>query len=466
MINPTISQIKLPTGTTYEIKDAVARQLIAGGVTFIVAWDESDTPDITKIPAGVTVYYGSDPAVAYTGTLSTSDAQAGAFYLVKASNQTGAVLDFYSEYVVVGTSPNKRWEKLGDTEIDFSSLGALARKSTVTLNKGTGDTVLGASTTFTAANSAVTFTGGTNDSVLGANTSFQLVAAPSITVTPSTTDIAATASGTAVGGTGTASAITGFSAHTTDNFVKSITANTSKLVTTSITPTNGTENVSQVTQTAGKLVTTTIPNVTSVTPKTLQFAIGTSSEAETLIISGTGFSANTYTADVTTLGTAITAATGSVAADGTGSDIVTTVTISDITVAKAGSTITVATGSLDTDATGATIATGLASPTTAAALTALGTPTTSACLTGVEVTTQPTISLSTGATHGATGTVEVATGITSATSSTPDISVGSNDLVTAITGVGTATAAGQTITVGTNDKVDVAKYGDLSVTVS
>ena len=37
---------------------------------------------------------------------------------------------------------------------------------------------------------------------------------------------------------------------------------------------------------------------------------------------------------------------------------------------------------------------------------------------------------------------------------------------TVVTGIGTATAAAQTITVGTNDKVNVAKYGDLSVTVT
>ena len=46
------------------------------------------------------------------------------------------------------------------------------------------------------------------------------------------------------------------------------------------------------------------------------------------------------------------------------------------------------------------------------------------------------------------------------------ITVGTNDKVTAVTSVGTGTAAAQTITVGPNDKVKVAKYNDLSVTVS
>lgn len=34
---PDISKIKLPSGSTYDIKDAVARQMISGGVSFIVA---------------------------------------------------------------------------------------------------------------------------------------------------------------------------------------------------------------------------------------------------------------------------------------------------------------------------------------------------------------------------------------------------------------------------------------------
>lgn len=34
-----ISKIKMPSGNTYDIKDAVARQAIAGGVSFIVAWN-------------------------------------------------------------------------------------------------------------------------------------------------------------------------------------------------------------------------------------------------------------------------------------------------------------------------------------------------------------------------------------------------------------------------------------------
>ena len=93
-------------------------------------------------------------------------------------------------------------------------------------------------------------------------------------------------------------------------------------------------------------------------------------------------------------------------------------------------------------------------------MTGLGTATTASALTGVKVTSQPTVALATGAAAG-TGVISVATGITSASTTT-----NSKDEVTAVTGIGTGTAAAQTITVGTNDKVSVAKYGDLSVSVS
>lgn len=40
-----ISKITLPSGNTYNLKDAVARQAISGGVTFIMAVDAGTTPE-------------------------------------------------------------------------------------------------------------------------------------------------------------------------------------------------------------------------------------------------------------------------------------------------------------------------------------------------------------------------------------------------------------------------------------
>ena len=384
-----ISKITLPSGNTYEIKDAVARQMISGGVSFIVAWDGTGTADATKIPKGVV-------AGGVTGTLEAADAQSGAFYLVKSSTTPSSeTLDIYDEYVVVG-SATKSWEKIGDTQLNLTDV-----VTGVSLTKQT-DVVLGEATTFTSST-------------------------PTITVTPTTTNIKATASGTAVGADGTAAAITRFGTHTTDTFVKSVSAETNKnLVTTTIIGTNGTESVSKVTKSTSKLVTTTVPNVTSAgTASTWDFTMGSGSDAETLIISGANSTAPT-------LGTAKTVATGSVSSSGTGSDVLSGLTITDKDVAKvASSATTVATGATSTTGTGDAVVTGVTIGSSAAAITALGTPTTSNVLTGVKVTSQPTIALVTGATAG-TGVISVATGISSATSTQPTITVGSNDEVTVL----------------------------------
>ena len=433
--------------------------------------------------------------------------------------------------------------------------------------------------------------------VLGTDATF------STSVTPSTTRIKATASGTAVGADGTASAVTGYAAPVTedalgsettfetvvsttksnikatasgttvgasgtDTFVKSYPGTTSKLATTTIKGVSGTTSASDVSHTSKKLATTTVKGIANNTSATLTLSMGSGNEAETLIIGGTGFSSNTYTATNTTSEDK-TVATGSLVATSTtsnvGGTVVDTVTETARTVATANSSATtVATGSLAANASGATVMTGLGTATTASAVTGvqvtaqptialstassagtgtvsvvsnvdsasthvdsativsaitdLGTPTTQSVLTGVKVTAQPTIALATGAATG-TGVISVATGISSAsttinsadtvnaitslgtpttsnvltcvkvtsqptialatgaTAGTGVISVAtgissastttnSKDEATAITALGAATAAGQSITVGTNDKVKVAKYTDLSVSVS
>lgn len=152
-----ISKITLPSGNTYDIKDAVARSMISGGVEYNIAWAGNATPDVTKIPSGVVVTYnGTD----YTGTLSPEGIDPGQFYLVKSSSDSG---NSYDEYISVGAAGSKTWEKLGTKDVDLSGLGALAYKDTVSLSKGSGDQVLGESTTFAGQASAVSFSGGTTD---------------------------------------------------------------------------------------------------------------------------------------------------------------------------------------------------------------------------------------------------------------------------------------------------------------
>ena len=428
---PEISKITLPSGNTYDIKDATAREMISGGVSFIVAWDGTGTPVAANIPKGVV-------AGSVTGTLEAADAQAGAFYLIKSSSTPSSqTLDIYDEYVVVG-STTKSWEKIGDTQLNLSDV-----VTGVSLSKQT-DVVLGEATTFSNSSSSVSFSGGTTDKVLGEDTTFT-VSTPTITVTPSTTNIKATASGTAVGANGTAAAITGFGEHTKDTFVKSVTAETGKnLVTTTVPNVTGNTTVTIPNVTGNTAVT--IPNVTSAgSASTWNFAMGSGDAAETLVISGANSTAPTLgtalSASKVTLGSALTA-----------------------TNTTLGTAKTVATGATSTTGTGDAVVTGVTVGDSGQAITALGTPTTANALTGVKVTTQPTVALATGATAG-TGVVSVATGINSASSTQPSVTVGTNDKVTAVTGVGTGTAAAQTITVGTNDKITVLKSNtDVSVT--
>ena len=345
---PDIDKIQLPSGNVYNIKDSVARQAIAGGMSKIIAWNGTSTPVVAGIPAGVVVTYNGTN---YTGTLAAADADVTGFYFVYSSTQEDSH-DIYDEYTVVGSGSSKAWEKIGDTQLDLSDLGALAYKDNVT-----------------ASSSAVTFSGGTTDKVLGSDATF------TTTVTPTTTNIKATASGTAVSASGT------------DTFVKSYPGATSKLATTTVPNVTGNTDV-------------TIPNVTSAgSASSWSFAMGTGADAETLIISGANGSAPTLgtalSASKVTLGTAKTVATGSLAANGGGDTV----------------------------------------------MTGLGTATTGSAVTGVEVTTQPTVALSTGATAG-TGVISVATGITSASTSTNN-----KDEVTAVTNIGTGTAAAQTLTI-------------------
>lgn len=420
-----ISKITLPSGNTYDIKDAVAREMISGGVSFIIAWDGTSVPDVTKIPAGVVVKYNGTN---YTGTLAAEDetVQAGAFYLVKSGTTTsGTPSDAYDEYVPVGTTGSKTWEKIGDTQIDLTDV-----VTGVTLSKQT-DTVIGSDATFTITQPSITLSTGSSGDVTVA--------------TGSTTKyMAATASGggAAWNSKDQVTAVTGYSNPSTDTFVKSVSAETNKnLVTTSITGTDGTESVSKVTKTASKLVTTSIPNVTAAgSASTWSFTMGSGDAAETLIIGGGNGSAPT-------LGTAITAATGSVASNGAGSAIVTAVTISDKTVAKAAATATtVATGATSTTGTGDAVVTGVTIGSSASAITALGTPDTDTVI-GSDATftnTQPTISLS-AESSSATGRAQFAQ------------SVNTTKLSGTATGANTAWNSKDSVTVLTNST-------DVSVT--
>lgn len=137
-----ISQVKLPgSNTIYHIKDSEARQwieeLASAGIKFTVAWDGTGTPDVTKIPLGVTVTYSGQT---YTGTLVASATTAPFIYLVfKKMDSTTGTRKIYEEYITVtqGTGESGDpytywWEELGDTDISIDNLGNMAYANTAT----------------------------------------------------------------------------------------------------------------------------------------------------------------------------------------------------------------------------------------------------------------------------------------------------------------------------------------------
>ena len=145
---PVIEKISLPSGNQYYIADRQLRDVVdalsdtvAGGVSYIIAWDGTSTPAVGSIPEGVVVTYNNTN---YTGTLDADNATPGAFYLIKtATTTTGSSSDAYDEYVPVGATGSKTWEKIGDTQIDLSDV-----VTDVSLSKQT-DTVIGTDATFT-----------------------------------------------------------------------------------------------------------------------------------------------------------------------------------------------------------------------------------------------------------------------------------------------------------------------------
>jgi len=368
-----ISQIQLPSGGSYEIKDAWARNAIGQivSIKFIVAWNGTGTPDTSKLPDIITIRVGS---VDYPGQLTPTAADKGAFYLVYSQTQYGSN-DVYDEYVAANSgtesSPTYVWEKVGDTSVSFGQ-----------------DVVLGESTTFTNSSSTVSFSGGTTDVVLGEATTFT---ASGTAVGKTTKYLSASASGTAVGANGTASAVTGYPNATTATAIDGFNL------------------------TSGNLVTDTVDGLsTTGSASTWSFTMGIGNNSETLIISGTNSVAPTVTQK--------TFATGAISSDGTGDTVVKNVT------AGSSHTHTV--------------------------LASLGSPSTATVLTGVKVTAQPSVTLTANSTTAtgrityveslgtvtqptiAVGTNDKVTAIKTlgtATAAAQTITVGTNDKVTVLT---------------------------------
>lgn len=394
-----ISKI-LINGVEYEIKDTVARQ---GGVRFVLSTNAATTP------AGVTWQSGS---TTITGTLAAADADPHGIYLVPGDKTT--TKNIYREFVVVDDGTTKTWEQMGDTEVDLKDV-----VTGVTLNKGSGDNVLGEATTFTAASSTVSFSGQSSQSVIK-------------TVTPTTKNLEVTTI-TGINGSQSITPVTGSTDVTIPNVSLGADKTASHIVTESKTATNTTFGTAE-----------TVNKVSSGTAKDVAKA-GT---AVTQVLSGdvsqvfTQASVENEVLSFTTVSVTKNSITPAVS-NGT----ITPVTIGEsVTVPQVtgNTSVTVSSVKTNDDVTVPSVSLGTA-------------------LVASKVTLGTAVSLAKPA--GASTTV--ATGSIS-TEGTGDAVVDDVNTTnqTVITAVGTATAAGQTITVGTNDKVAVAKYGDLSVSVT
>lgn len=468
---PVIDQVQLPSGTKYYIADRELRNafqdMVAAGIEYIIAWDGTAAPDVTKIPDGLIISYSG---TSYTGTLDANDARAGAFYLVKSSSlPSSQVLDIYQEYISIGETNSKTWEKLGDTKLNLTDT-----VTDVTLNKQT-NTVIGTNSTFTVTqptislttdstsgtgkvqvatgiNSATVSTSNTEEvlkdlgtpttaNVIGASSTFTITQ-PTIAVTLAdssaankqqvVTDVTANKNTiTAIATNGNVApsgdlvnAITGYANPTTDTFVKTISPTSKKLETTSITGVSGSVIASKA---------------TASTSQTTAIGTSASSTNNSDLLKGVSVNNNTLIIGAATLNTQTT----------------TQYTFDNVTVPTAASATTVATGGLVTSGSGGSVITAVANGTTASALTALGTPSTDSVL-GADsefTVTQPTITIRN--TQGAETGYSVATDVTvtkkylGATASGANTAWNSKNQQTVVTGYTptTATVLGENTTI-------------------
>lgn len=347
---PVIEQITLPSGNTYfiadrEIRDVVdsLSQTVAGGVSYTVAWDGTSAPMVGNIPAGVVVNYnGTD----YTGTLTANNATPGAFYLVKSKTQADGK-DVYDEYVPVGSSGNKTWEKIGDTQITLTDI-----VTGVSLSKQM-DTVIGTDATFTITQPTVKLaTGATaGDGVVSVATGIS----------------SANASGgsTAWNSKDQKTVVTSYPG-VTGSAASSVTPTTKKLATTSVTGVSG---------------STTPSVVQGRTSQTTATGAGTASTTNTDWLKSISVSDGVLTIGAATMNTQTTYSANAPA---------------QITVpTAAASATTVATGATTTSGSGADIVTDVAVGDTVTVLTGLGTPTTATVIgsSSTFTNTQPTITV-------------------------------------------------------------------------
>ena len=379
-----ISKIKLPSGNEYDIKDAVAREMISGGISFIISWTSTDYASTTAptaaklatIPYGAKVSYNNGASTA-TGTLAASADTKAKFYLIYSKTQTGE-LDVFDEYVTIEDGQNYTWEKIGDTQIDLSNV-----VTDVSLSKQT-DTVIGTDATFTITQPTIALatdttsgtgkvqvaTGISSASASGGNvawnskdsvtalTGVKVTAQPTVSLTAN----GSTASGriTYVESTSAASTTkikgtVSLGTPTTASAASSVTPTTKKLATTTVTGVSGSTNITPVESRSSQTTATGAGTATTTNTDWLK-SISVSNEVLTIgaatLNTQTTYSAGAPRASLavpTAASSATRVATGSVnTTDTSGASIVTDVAVGDTISAVTGyasPSVTLSTGS-------------------------------------------------------------------------------------------------------------------------
>jgi len=179
---PELSRITLPSGTTYDLKDATARAAIAGGTSFL----------------GITTTALTDGSTISTITIGGES--------VSAVNGGIAI---YNSKEFIYADTDSSWHEIGDT----GNLGDLAYKDTASASYTPAGGVSKPTFTGTEGNLSVTGTP-TGSITTGTGTANYTpagsVSTPTITVTPSTVSkyVAASATGGGSATAGTAAACT------------------------------------------------------------------------------------------------------------------------------------------------------------------------------------------------------------------------------------------------------------------
>ena len=206
MPNPYISEITLPSGSVYSIKDSEARDLIAA----INNWDYVVAHDAASTPYGVE---WDDDGTTITGTLVASADTMYRIYLVP--NDAGGDNGF-AEYITVHESSTYSWEMFGSVEVpDLSNYvskdeaGDLAYKDSAS---GSGTVSVPATfiSTFTGGSGSVTVTGTTTGdvSLTKSNVTVSKASTGATTYTPEGSVSAPTISVSSAGATSTVANVT------------------------------------------------------------------------------------------------------------------------------------------------------------------------------------------------------------------------------------------------------------------